>query len=175
MNNKKWIIYCLLSFGIIARFLPHPYNFAPIGALAIFGGLYLPKKWSIVLPLAAMLVSDIFIGFYNWHMMLAVYLSFALMGIIALKVRQNKNALNIAGGTVLGSVLFFLITNFVVWAYGNMYTYDLAGLMNCYYMAIPFFRNSILGDLLYTGVLVGAFETVMVLSKEKLKYFQADI
>jgi hypothetical protein len=175
MNYKKMTIYSLLLLGILARFLPHPYNFAPIGAIAIFGGLYLPKKWAILLPLTAMLISDVFIGFYNWHTMLAVYLSFALMSLIALKVRQNKSVLNIAGGTILGSLLFFIITNFAVWAFGNMYSYNFAGLMNCYYMAIPFFRNSLAGDLFYTGVLVGAYETVMVLSKEKMKYFQAEI
>lgn len=164
-SNTLVIAALLITLGLVSRLLPHPANFAPIAAIAIFGGLYLPKRWAIVLPMLAMFVSDIFIGFYTWQIMASVYGSFAIIGLIGLLVRKNNHASsagkkisNIIGGTVLASVLFFLITNFAVWAFGNMYTHSLAGLTQCYTMAIPFFKNTLLGDLLYTGVLVGSFE-----------------
>ncbi|MFH0955758.1 MAG: DUF6580 family putative transport protein [Candidatus Falkowbacteria bacterium] len=148
----------LIALGIAARFLPHPANFAPIGAIAIFAGIYLPKKWAIVLPLAAMFFSDLFIGFYAWPIMLSVYAGFIIMGVIGLVVRKNKKVSTVLGGTVLGGVIFYLVTNGAVWAFGSLYPHTIAGLLQSYYMAIPFFRNSLLGDLFYTGVLAGAYE-----------------
>ena len=105
-----------------------------------------------------MFVSDIFIGFYTWQIMASVYLSFVLAGLIGMLIRKNKKAATVIGGTILGSILFFLITNFAVWAFGSMYTHSFAGLMQCYTMAIPFFKNTLLGDLFYTGALVGCLE-----------------
>jgi len=167
---KKYLpILLLIILGISCRFLPHPANFAPIGAIALFGALYLPKKWALILPIAAIFISDIFIGFYSLPIMLAVYASFALMGIIGLIVRKNKKFHTILGGTVLGSILFFLITNAGVWAFGTMYTHNLSGLFSSYYMALPFFRNSLLGDLFYVGVLVGGFEFVTLLLHSRNK------
>lgn len=152
----------LIALGVAARFLPHPANFAPIGAIAIFSGIYLPKKWAVILPLAAMFFSDLFIGFYAWPIMLSVYLSLAIMGLIGLLVRRNKKLSTILGGTILGSVIFYLVTNGAVWAFGSLYPQTAAGLAQSYYMAIPFFRNSLLGDLFYTGTLIGAYEMVML-------------
>ncbi len=148
----------LIILGIAARFLPHPANFAPIGAIAFFSGIYLPKKWALILPLAAMFFSDLFIGFYGWPIMLSVYLSFTAMGLIGLLVRRNKKISTVLGGTILGSIIFYLVTNGAVWAFGSLYPHTAVGLLQSYYMAIPFFRNSLLGDLFYTGVLVGAYE-----------------
>lgn len=151
-----------------ARFLPHPANFAPIGAIAIFSGLYLPKKWALILPLAAMFFSDLFIGFYAWPIMLSVYAGFVIMGVIGLIVRKNKKLSAILGGAILGSLIFYLVTNGAVWAFGSLYPHTAAGLLESYYMAIPFFRNSLLGDLFYTGVLVGAYEVSLArLFREK--------
>lgn len=161
---KKYLpAFILITLGIAARFLPHPANFAPIGAIAIFSGIYLPKKWAIILPLAAMFFSDIFIGFYAWQIMLAVYGGFMIMGLIGLQIRKNKKLSTILGGTILGSVIFYFLTNFAVWAFGTLYSHDLSGLAQSYYLAIPFFRNSLLGDLFYTGALVGAYEVSLAL------------
>ncbi len=161
--KKLFPAFILITLGIAARFLPHPANFAPIGAIAIFSGIYLPKKWAIVLPLAAMFFSDLFIGFYSWPIMLSVYVSFAIMGLIGLLVRKNKRLATVLGGTILGSVIFYLLTNAAVWAFGSLYPPTAAGLLQSYYLAIPFFRNSLLGDLFYTGVLVGAYEASLAL------------
>ncbi len=155
------IILALIITGFAMRLLPHPANFAPIGALALFAGLYLPRKWALIIPLGAMLLSDIIIGFYSWQIMFAVYACFAIVVGIGLLVRKNKKFSTILGGTILGSIIFFLVTNAAVWLFGTMYMHDFSGLMHSYYMAIPFFRNSLMGDLFYTGVFVGVAEGVM--------------
>jgi hypothetical protein len=158
---KKIIIPLLLVvLGLICRLLPHPANFAPIGAIALFGGLYLPKRWAIILPLVAMFVSDIFIGFYTWQIMVSVYGSFILAGLIGLWARTHKTFFNIVSSSILISISFYLFTNAAVCFFGTMYTHNFSGLMQSYFMAIPFFRNSLLGDLFYTGILVGGFELV---------------
>lgn len=159
---QKYIIPILLiGLGLTARLIPHPANFAPIGAIAIFGGMYLPRRWAVIAPLLAVFVSDIFIGFYSWQMMLAVYGSFTVMGLLGLWVRKNKNFARIIGGTVLGSIIFFLVTNAAVWAFGTMYSHNLTGLTQSYTMAIPFFRNSLLGDFFFVGLLVGSMELLL--------------
>lgn len=155
------LIYLLPALGIISRFLPHPANFTAIGAIAIFGGLYLPRRWAITLPLLAMIASDAIIGFYTWQINLTVYISFGLMGLIGLWVRRNKKFHTILGGTILGSALFFVLTNFAVWAFGSLYPHSYSGIMQCYFMALPFFRNSLLGDIFYTAVLVGGVELML--------------
>jgi len=167
---KKLIIPTLLiGLGIACRFIPHMPNFAPIGAIALFGALYLPRKYALILPISVMFLSDIFIGFYSWQVMTSVYVGFILMGVIGLLVKKNKKFSTILGGTLLGSVLFFLLTNFSVWAFGTMYIHNFAGLMQSYYMALPFFRNSLAGNLFYVGILVGGFETIKYYLKNKIQ------
>ncbi|MBI2436321.1 MAG: hypothetical protein HYV41_01065 [Candidatus Magasanikbacteria bacterium] len=167
------LIATLIIFGLSMRLLPHPANFTPIGALALFGSLYLPRRWALIVPLGALLLSDAIIGFYSSKIMISVYLSFALVGFIGLWVREHKSFTTVFGGTVLGSIFFFLITNTAVWAFGTMYTLDFSGLMQSYYMALPFFRNSLLGDLFYTAVLVGVVE--MVMWRRRLRVAHAEI
>lgn len=161
---KRYIIVALLIIlGFSARLLPHPANFAPIGAVALFAALYLPKKYALVIPLVAMFISDIFIGFYSLPIMLSVYIGFILMGLIGLLVKRNKSFSTILGGTLVGSILFFLLTNFAVWAFGTMYAHTFSGLIESYIAAIPFFRNSLLGDLFYCGIMIGGYEFVLSL------------
>ena len=166
--KKIHLALALIALAIVARVLPHPANFAPIGAVALFGGIYLTRRYAVVLPLIAMVISDFFIGFYTWQIMASVYISFALTGLIGLWVSKNKKLSTVVGGTVLGSILFFLITNFSVWVFGTMYAHDFSGLAQSYIMAIPFFRNSLLGDLFYVGLLVGTYEAIgyFLLKKE---------
>jgi len=147
----------LIIGAAFARIMPHLPNFTPIAATALFGGVYLNKRYAIIIPLAAMLVSDFFIGFHD--LMPYVYGSFILTGLIGMWLRTHKNLKNIIGASLLSSVLFFLITNFGVWASG-MYARDLSGLGQSYVMAIPFFRNMLMGDLFYTGAFFGAFELI---------------
>ncbi len=158
----------LIIFGVALRFAPHPPNFAPIAAIALFGGLYLNKKMAFALPIATMLVSDLFIGFYSWKMMTAVYLSFLAMVGIGLLVKRNKKLSTVLGGTLLGSLLFFLVTNGAVWGFGTMYPHSLSGLMSSYTMAIPFFKNTLMGNLFFVGVLVGSMEAIIYIKQRAM-------
>lgn len=146
----------LILLGIATRLLPHPPNFAPIGAIALFGALYLPKRFALVIPLLSLVASDLVIGFYSWPIMLSVYSGFIVMGIIGFWIRKNQTLARLVAGTLLGSIFFFLMTNWAVWAFGTMYPHTLPGLAQSYTMALPFFRNSLLGDLFYTTILVGS-------------------
>ena len=107
------------------------------------------------MPLSALFLSDLVLGFY--HHMEVVYASFALIVCIGLWLQQNRSALRVAGAALASSLLFFLLTNFGVWASDSLYPMTLNGLMACYLAAIPFFRNTLLGDLLYTIILFGGF------------------
>lgn len=165
---KKYLpIIFLILLGTVCRFLPHLPNFAPLGAIALFAGLYLPRRWALVLPLAVLIMSDFFIGFYSWPIMLSVYAGFIITALIGLLTRKNIRFATVLGGTVLGSVLFYLLTNWAVWAFGTMYDHDLAGLMQSYALALPFFRNSLAGDIFYTAMLVGGYELAMNWSASK--------
>lgn len=147
----------LIFFAALSRLLPHPPNFAPITALALFSGVYLDKRYAFIIPIAAMLISDYFIGFHS--SMLWVYASFVAIGFIGLWLRNHRGVLTTLGATLAGSVLFFIVTNFGVWAAPNgMYPHKVEGLIECYVAAIPFFRNTLMGDLVYVGVMFGAFE-----------------
>lgn len=167
MKNAKIIIPILLIIiGISSRFFPHPANFAPIMAIALFAGIYLPKKFSLIIPIITMFISDIFIGFYDWRIMTAVYFSFAIAGLLGIIIKQNKKFSTVLGGTVLGSIIFFLLTNGAVCFFGTMYSHNISGLMQSYLMAIPFFGNSLLGDLFYIGIFVGIMEGIIIFSKQ---------
>ena len=160
---SRWLGYALIIFGAALRFLPHAPNFAPITAIAIFGGASLSRRSAFVLPLAAMLVSDYFIGFYNPAVMASVYLSFAISGLLGVWLRTRKNVANTLGATLFASVQFYILTNFAVWAFGTMYSKTAAGLLASYVNALPFFRNTLLGDVFYVGALFGIFELVKYL------------
>lgn len=147
--------------GALMRLLPHAPNFAPIAAMALFGGTYLNKKYAIILPLAAMLVSDLFIGFHDT--MIYVYGAFVLTGFMGIYLRKHKNFKNVIGASLFSSILFFLITNFGVWAQG-MYARDITGLWQSYVMGLPFFRSTLLGDLFYVGVFFGTYEIAVMLN-----------
>lgn len=149
-----------IFIGFLARILPHPANFAPIAAMALFGGTYMGKKQAFILPLLAMILSDFVIGFDSLPMRLTVYGSFLIMVVLGIWLKNHKNAKNVVLTSLASSVLFFVLTNFSVWAFGTMYPKTSAGLIQSYVFAIPFFRNTILGDLFYSGVFFGGYEFV---------------
>lgn len=160
--------FLLIILGLFSRVLPHPANFAPIAGIALFAGIYLPKKLAIIIPLVAMALSDFIIGTYQWQIMLTVYLAFTITGLIGLAIKNNKNFRTIVGGTLVASIIFFMTTNWAVWTFGTMYPHSLNGLLQSYVMALPFFRNSLLGDLFYVGVLVGGMELILNFNKQNI-------
>lgn len=153
--------------AVALRLIPHLPNFAPIAALALFGGVYLNKKYAIIVPLAAMLVADFFIGFYNPWIMAAVYGSFLIIGLIGLWLKNHKTLPNVIGASLTGSVLFFLVTNFAVWVVPHsFYPQTLQGLLQSYTMGLPFFRSTLMGDLFYTGAMFGLMELVILITQK---------
>lgn len=162
-KNIEFLVALLfLLVGIGLRLIPHAPNFTPIAALALFGAVYFPKKIAVILPLVAMFISDIFIGFYDPKIMIAVYGSFALCAIIGFWLKNHKKWYNILGSSVLASLIFFFATNFAVFAFSPWYAKSFAGLAQCYVMALPFFRNTLLGDIFFVSVFFGAYEMAKV-------------
>lgn len=160
LNQNFLIIFTLIVTAAGLRFLPHAPNFVPIGALALFGGATLKKHWAYILPIAAMIISDLLIGFYTLPIMAAVYISFIIMVFLGSLARQNHRIGRLAILTLSGSIIFFLVTNFAVWAFTPMYVHNLSGLVSCYIAALPFFRNTALSDLFYVGILFGSYELI---------------
>ena len=150
------ILLAILSAGAL-RLVPHPPNFTPIGAMALFSGAYLGRRGLIAFaaPLGAMLLSDTMIGFHSG--LLFVYASIAAIVVIGWLALQRRSPLRIGAAAVAGSVLFFIVTNFGTWAVSGMYPLTASGLAACYVAAIPFFQNTLAGDLFYSGLLFGGF------------------
>jgi hypothetical protein len=160
---KFWILTLMIFAAAFVRLLPHPPNFAPTAAMALFGGAYFSKKWAAFLvPLAAMFVTDLILGFHEtiW----AVYLSFALIVVIGMTMLKTKKISSIFFASVISSVSFFIITNFGIWLSTNYYPKTGTGLAACYTAAIPFFHQTLLSDLFFVGVLFGAYHLI----KQKL-------
>jgi len=156
----------LILFAALSRLLPHPMNFAPVTAIALFSGVYLNKKYAFIIPIIALLISDAIIGFYPYiYWIYGTILLIALIGLWLKSHVQNisgaKKVSYIAGTTLVSSVIFFIVTNFGVWTSGMYYEMSWSGLMQCYAMAIPFFRNTLLGDVVYVGVMFGVYELVI--------------
>ena len=156
---KVLVIGGIIVLAALMRLAPIYPNFTPIGAMALFAGAHIAnRKYAIGIPLLAMFLSDIFLGFHQ--MMLPVYLGFVLMVLIGTLLRNRIQVGTVAGGAIAGSVVFFIITNFAVWLSGTMYPMTLQGLAQCYVAAIPFFHTSLLGDLLYSGLFFGSFYAI---------------
>lgn len=156
----NWIRLSAIVMAILgaaaARLLPHPPNFAPIGAMALFGGAYFGRSWlAFAFPFAALIISDVLLGFYS-HMEI-VYASFALVVMLGQLSLSHKSPMRVGVAAVASSVLFFIITNFGEWLYSGIYGHTLDGLMTCYAAAIPFFQNTLAGDLFYSTLLFGSF------------------
>lgn len=165
MKNIRNLILpvVIILTAVSMRLLPHPANFAPIAAMALFGGTYLSKRYAVLIPISAMIISDFFLGFHAT--MPYVYASFLISVLIGMWIRNHKSAKNVITGTLASSILFFIITNFGVWLVGGLYPKTLQGALECYVLAIPFFRNTLAGDLFYATVFFGGFELISNLSK----------
>lgn len=161
------MFYLLVILAVLSRLLPHPPNFACIGALGLFAGCYMRGRIAPVVPLAAMLVSDILghvlriegMGFYTPVTMASVYAGFAVSALLGRQLQSRRSVGRVGLAAVGASVSFFLISNFGVWASGA-YTLSVSGLVACYAAAVPFFGYTLAGDLIYSAALFGSFELV---------------
>jgi hypothetical protein len=160
-ENKPAVLRTLLIFAMIIlaaalRLAPHPWNFTPVGAIALFAGaLVRDRRIAFLFPIVVMFATDAVIGFNQ--LSLLVYASFVLSVVIGRVLIAKRSPLRIAGGTFLGSLQFFLVTNFGVWAFLNSYPRTGAGLVACYIAGIPLFWNTLAGDALYSTLLFGSF------------------
>ena len=150
----------VLILGAAAmRLIPHPPNFTPIAAIALFGAAAFPRReMGLVLALTALFLSDCVLGFH--HQMIAVYTAFIVIAFIGLVLCERRTATKVAGAALTSSVVFFVITNTAVWFSSPEYPKTWQGLMLCWTAGLPFFGNTIAGDLVSTGVLFGAWAWV---------------
>jgi hypothetical protein len=157
MTVNRSRIAAILSAILIAavlRLVPHPPNFTPIGAMALFSGAYLGRRpLAFAAPLGAMLLSDAVLGFYSG--MWITYLAVALIVLVGWIALSRVSVLRVAGAALASSIVFFLVSNFGTWALSGMYPHTGAGLVGCYVAAIPFFQNTLAGDLFYATLLFG--------------------
>jgi hypothetical protein len=151
----------IILLAVAARIMPHPPNFAPIGGLALFSGAHFKKKAALLIPILAMVSSDLFLG---WHStMIYVYVSFVAITFIGSRLKEKPSFKPLVSASLFSSLLFFVVTNFGVWATANFYPKTLFGLYQSYVGALPFFRNTILSDLFYAFSFFYGFEYIMVL------------
>lgn len=156
---RNIFIASALFVAITGRLIPHAPNFTPVAAMALFGGATLSnKRLAFILPIIAMFISDLIIGFHST--MWAVYLAFAITVFIGTKINGNIKPLSVISASVASSALFFIITNFAVWLGSTFYPQNIGGLIECYIAAIPFFNNGLVGDLFYSGILFTVFSLV---------------
>lgn len=155
-------VMALIALAALSRLLPHPFNFTPIGAIALFAGTYISnRKHAFLLPVLTLFASDILLqvvtgdGFYRD--MIFVYGSFALITAMGFWLRGREQRQTIMVASLVSSIAFFLITNFGTWLMWDIYPKTGAGLMACYIAGIPFFKGTIMGDLFYNLVLFGSF------------------
>ena len=167
MHKKFLAIAGLIGVGVAGRLLPHVPNATPITAITLAANKHVGRMWSFIVPITAMVISDAFIGFYDWRILASVYGSFLLIGCISQYMRKNSNPLTITLLAVAASIVFFLVTNFTVWLFSPWYEKSISGLLYCYTLGIPFLRNMLIGDIAYTFILLGALKTLTVLKVER--------
>lgn len=169
-RNSVVIIVTFILFAALARILPHPYNFTPLGAIALFGAAYFSnKKWALLVPLIALWISDLFLNNYVYAAFydgftfftggfIYLYGSMVLTVILGIILLKKLTVGRVLGGAIGASLLFFIISNFGVWLKSPLYPLTLEGFILCYTAAIPFFHNTLAGNIVYSAALFGAYE-----------------
>jgi hypothetical protein len=162
ISQKENLFYrTLLALALILlaaalRIAPHPWNFTPVGAMALFSGAALrDRRLAFLFPLLALFLGDIFVGFHK--LVPVVYASFLINVAIGLWLRDRRTLIRISLATLLGALQFFFATNFAVWQFLGSFPHTASGLIACYVAGIPFFWNTLAGDALYATLLFGSF------------------
>ena len=156
-RDEPVMVFLLILLAAASRLLPHPPNFAPIAAIGLFAGAHTSRRIGWLVPFAALLASDAVLGFYLPVGMFWNYLAFAVCLLLGSGfLAQKRDALRLGGAVVSSSLAFFVVSNFGMWASGY-YPRTWAGLVECYVAALPFFRNTLASDAIYTAALFGGF------------------
>ena len=158
------ILAVLIALGVAGRLLPHPPNFTPMAAIALFAGFIFIKRYmAVVAVISTMLLCDYFafgslsVSWFGSKSMFVVYLALLFPIVFKNFLQKKLGVLRIFGAAIASSTVFFLATNFAVWAFSPMYEKTFEGLVLCYTMAIPFFQNTVAGDLIWSGVIFGTY------------------
>ena len=157
-RSSSWIAAGLILLAAVARLLPHPPNVTPVMALSLFAGACLSRRLGIIVPVAAVILSDLVLGLYDTAAF--TWAATAIVGLLGWTLRRSASPGRIAAASVAGSTVFFILTNASVWLLGEggrMYPKTLDGLAACYVAALPFFRNALVGDLVCTAVIFGVY------------------
>lgn len=153
-NRTLQLAALLVLFGVIFRLTPHEANFAPISAIALLGGALLGWRYALAIPLVIMVISDSIIGTYS--SMAFTWLALVLIAAYGTLFRGATVSTRVILGSLGSAVIFFIVSNFGVWVLGGMYPPTLAGIIECYSMAIPFFRATLISDVMFSGIFFGA-------------------
>lgn len=157
-SNLNWALFGLMFVvaAVVARIMPHSANMTPLFAVALFTAAVFPVSWAPLIPMLALVLSDAYLGFHGgiWYTWTGMFV-FVILGY---SLRRNINAWNVVIHTLIGSIMFYLWTNFGVWVQSGMYPHTVAGLTASYVLALPFLRNSVIGDLAFSGVMFSAYE-----------------
>jgi hypothetical protein len=163
-THRFWVLFSLVLGGAALRLIPHPANFSPIGAIAIFAGSQFANTGAgkigrsvsaFLVPLFALFLSDLVLGFHD--LMPTVYVSFLLIVALGVWGQPRLSKSRWVAVSFTGSLLFFTLTNYAVWNQaGSIYPHTLNGLSLCFVAALPFLQNTVLGDLFYSGSLFSA-------------------
>lgn len=172
MNNQRQILILLITGFIVTaaltRLFPHPPNFTPVIAIALVAGAYFSRTvWAWAVPLTVMLVSDLGLWYlYGYEfftmMRMVIYLSLTAIVAAGIPIGRKVRIGRVAVGSLAGALLFFIVTNFAVWLGGTLYPLTWEGLLTCFTAAIPYFRNTLLSTLLYSGLMFGVIEWVKI-------------
>lgn len=161
LQSRQWAMFVLLiGIAAVSRALPHPPNFTPIGGMALFAGAVMPHlAIALLLPLASLILGDyLFLG-GTYEGSWVVYSSFALITLFGrLSLKNFNQPVRILGSALMASLFFFITTNLAVWYGSSFYSQDLTGLTTCFTMAIPFFGNSIAGDVFFSAFFFAAWK-----------------
>ncbi|OJU52132.1 MAG: hypothetical protein BGN96_07485 [Bacteroidales bacterium 45-6] len=180
MEKKKMIIHfsvisLIILLAALSRLIPHPPNFSPIGAMSLFGAAYYAqRRWAFIIPIASMWTSDLILNNvvysqYFDHFVwlspssLCTYGAFVLIALVGFVFLRKISVTNVIGASLTASVVFFLVSNLGVWVSTEMYAKSWTGLIDCYAAGVPFFRYTLSGDLIYSGISFGVFELLKII------------
>jgi len=172
LSGKRAVLLCglLLILDVFVRLTPHAPNATPIAASALLASFLIENGLLAgLVPILSLAVSDYFIGAYDWRIMAIVYLALAFPVIFRQYLRARFSAPRVMVSALTSSVVFFLATNFAVWCFGSWYAPDAKGLLQCYAAAVPFFKNTVLGDLLWSGILFGGYAAFKFVQAARLR------
>jgi hypothetical protein len=156
------LVVFLITFDVVARLLPHVPGFWPFAACALFAGRMVRTPWlALVVPVAAVALSNTMLPGDDWRIIAMVYVAIALPALLGMATKNYRTLAAVPAASIAGSLIFFVLTNFAVWAFGTLYPRTWEGLVQCYVLALPFLDKTVIGDLFWNAVLFGGAALVL--------------